>query len=231
MAITSMAHPSAPQITVGIDTHLDVHVAHACDQLGRCVATVQVPTTPTSYHDLLAWARRLGEPIAWGVEGTGAYGAGLARFLVAGGQAVLEVNRPDRQARRRRGKSDPLDAEAAARAVQAGQLTVTPKAGTGQVEMIRSLRVARASAVKARTQATNALPALLVTAPAKLREQLRGLSAIQLVRAAAQRKPGPVITPLAAAMVALGTLARRHQALSATIPIERPPSHHNGKHW
>jgi transposase len=134
MAITSMAHPSAPQITVGVDTHLDVHVAHACDQLGRCMATVQVPTTPTGYHDLLAWARGLGEPVAWGVEGTGAYGAALARFLAANGQAVLEVNRPDRQARRRRGKSDPLDAEAAARAVQAGQVTVTPKAGTGQVE-------------------------------------------------------------------------------------------------
>ena len=102
-----MAHPSAPQITVGVDTHLDVHVAHACDQLGRCMATLQVPTTPTGYHDLLVWARGLGEPIAWGVEGTGAYGAGLARFLVANGQAVLEVNRPDRQARRRRGKSDP----------------------------------------------------------------------------------------------------------------------------
>ncbi len=98
-----MAHPSAPQITVGVDTHLDVHVAHACDQLGRRMATVQVPTTPTGYHDLLAWARGLGEPVAWGVEGTGAYGAGLARFLAAGGQAVLEVNRPDRQARRRRG--------------------------------------------------------------------------------------------------------------------------------
>jgi transposase len=217
MAITSMAHPSASQLTVGVDTHLDVHVAHACDQLGRCMATVQVPTTPTGYHDLLAWAHGLGEPVAWGVEGTGAYGAGLARFLVAGGQAVLEVNRPDRQARRRRGKSDPLDAEAAARAVQAGQVTVTPKAGTGQVEMIRSLRVARATAMRARTQATNALHALLVTAPAELREQLRGLSAIQLVRAAAQLKPGPVISPLAAAMLALGILARRHQALSAEI--------------
>jgi hypothetical protein len=94
MAITSMAHPSASQITVGVDTHLDVHVAHACDQLGRCMATVQVPTTPTGYHDLLAWAHGLGEPVAWGVEGTGAYGAGLARFLAAGGQAVLESTGP-----------------------------------------------------------------------------------------------------------------------------------------
>ncbi len=217
MAITSIPHPSAPQLTVGVDTHLDVHVAHAVDQLGRCMATVSIPTTPTGYQDLLAWARGLGEPVAWGVEGTGAYGAGLARFLAAGGQAVVEVNRPDRQARRRRGKSDPVDAEAAARAVQAGRAAVMPKAGTGQVEMIRSLRVARASAIKARTQATNALHALLVTAPAELREQLRGLSAAKLVRAAAELKPGPVISPPAAAMLALGTLAHRHQALSAEI--------------
>jgi hypothetical protein len=95
-----MAHAQTPRITVGVDTHLDVHVAHACDQLGRRVDTVQVPTTPTGYYDLLAWARGLGEPVAWGVEGTGSYGAALARFLVAQGQAVLEVNRPDRQARR-----------------------------------------------------------------------------------------------------------------------------------
>jgi transposase len=212
-----MAHTATPQITVGVDTHLDVHVAHAADQLGRRVATIQVPTTPVGYQHLLAWARELGEPIAWGVEGTGCYGAALARFLVAGGQLVLEVNRPDRQARRRRGKSDPVDAQAAAKAVQAGEVTVAPKAGDGQVEMIRSLRVARQTAMRARTQAINALKALLVTAPAELREQLRGLSATRLVGAAADLEPGPITSPLAAAMLALGTLAGRHQALSAEI--------------
>ena len=160
-----MAHATAAQpITVGVDTDLDSHVAHANDQLGRRVGTRSVPTTPTGYQDLLAWARGLGQPIAWGVEGTGSYGAALARFLAANGQVVVEVNRPDRQARRRRGKSDPTDAEAAARAVQAGQATVAPKAGTGQVEMIRSLRVARQTAIRARTQAINALKALVVTA-------------------------------------------------------------------
>jgi transposase len=110
-AITSLAGTSAPRITVGVDTHLDVHVAHASDQLGCRVDTLSIPTTLTGYQDLLAWARGLGEPIAWGVEGTGSYGAALARFLAAQGQVVLEVNRPDRQARRRHGKSDPLDAE------------------------------------------------------------------------------------------------------------------------
>jgi transposase len=93
-----MAHPTAPQLTVGVDTHLDVHVAHAADHLGRRVATVQVPTTPAGYQRLLAWARGLGDPVAWGVEGTGSYGAALARFLAAQGQVVVEVNRPDRAA-------------------------------------------------------------------------------------------------------------------------------------
>jgi transposase len=212
-----MAHPTAPQLTVGVDTHLDVHVAHAADHLGRRVATVQVPTTPAGYQRLLAWARGLGDPVAWGVEGTGSYGAALARFLAAQGQVVVEVNRPDRAARRRHGKSDPVDAQAAAKAVQAGDATVVPKAGTGQVEMIRSLRVARQTAMRARTQTINALKALLVTAPAELREQLRGMSVTRLVRAAAGQEPGPITSPLAAAMLALRTLARRHQALSAEI--------------
>ena len=127
-----MAHATAAQpITVGVDTHLDLHVAHANDQLGRRLETVSIPTTPAGYQDLLAWARRLGQPIAWGVEGTGSYGAALARFLAANGQAMVEVNRCDRAARRRRGKSDPTDAEAAARAVQAGAGAV-PNAGDGQ---------------------------------------------------------------------------------------------------
>jgi len=213
-----MAHAAAAQrITIGVDTHLDLHVAHANDQLGRGVDTIQIPTTPTGYQDLLAWARRLGEVDAWGVEGTGSYGAALARFLHAAGEVVLEVNRPDRAARRRRGKSDPLDAEAAARAVQAGEVTVAPKAGTGQVEMIRSLRVARASAMRARTQAINAMKALLVTAPAELREQLRDLPAATLVAAAATLAPGKITSPLAAALLALRTLAHRHQALSVEI--------------
>jgi transposase len=157
------------------------------------------------------------------VEGTGSYGAALARFLAANGQVVLEVNRPDRQTRRRRGKSDPTDAEAAARAVQAGQATLAPKAGTGQVEMIRVLRVTRQTAIRARTQASNALKALLVTAPAELREQLRDLPAATLVAAAAALVPGPITSPLAAAMLALGTLATATKP-SASRSRPSPPS-------
>jgi transposase len=154
---------------------------------------------------------------AFGIEGTGCYGGALARFLAAQGQVVLEVNRPDRQTRRRRGKSDPLDAEAAARTVQAGEATTLPKAGTATVEMIRSLRVARATAIKARTQAINALKALLVTAPAELREQLRRRSAARLVGQAAGLQPGPLATPTAAAKLALRCLAERYQLLSAEV--------------
>jgi transposase len=212
-----MAHPAAAQVTIGVDTHLEVHVAHAVDQLGRRLDSIQTPSTPTGYAQLLTWAQALGDPVAWGVEGTGSYGAALARFLAANDQLVMEVNRPDRAARRRHGKSDPVDAQAAAKAVQAGTATVAPKTGCGQVEMIRCLRVARQTAMRARTQTINALKALVVTAPAELREQLRGLSVTQLVRAAATLEPGPITTPLAAASLALRTLAGRHQALSAEI--------------
>jgi len=212
-----MAHPAPPRVTIGVDTHLDVHVAHAGDQLGRRLGTASIPTTPAGYRNLLAWAQGLGEVEAFGIEGTGSYGAALARYLCQQGHDVFEINRPDRQARRRRGKSDPLDAAAAARTVQAGEATVVPKAGDGVVEMLRCLRVARCTAVKARTQAGNALKALVVTAPPELREQLRGLSTAKLVGTAAAFPPGKPTTLMAAAMLALRLLAVRHQALTAEI--------------
>jgi transposase len=204
--MTTMPQPAVTQVTVGVDTHADVHVAVANDGFGRHLDTTSVPTTPAGYAELLGWAQGLGQIDAWGIEGTGSFGAGLTRFLRAHGQVVVEVNRPDRAARRRRGKSDPLDAEAAARAVQGHQGSI-PKAGDGRVEMIRSLRVARATAMKARTQAINALKGLLVTAPAELREQLRGLSTVRLVQTAAALEPGPVTTPLAAARLGVRSWA------------------------
>jgi transposase len=216
--MTTMPQPMPTRVTVGVDTHADVHVAVAKDAFGRRLDATRVSTTPAGYAELLDWAQRLGQPDAWGIEGTGSFGAGLARFLRGHGQVVVEVNRPDRAARRRHGKSDPVDAEAAARAVQAREGSI-PKAGDGQVEMIRSLRVARASAMKARTQAINALKALVVTAPAELREQLRGLSTVRLVHTAAALEPGPVTTPLAAATLGLRTLGRRYQALSAELTV------------
>ena len=130
---------------------------------------------------------------------------------------MLEVNRPDRSARRRRGKSDPVDAEAAARAVLAGQVTAIPKAGDQLVEMVRCLRVARATAIEARTQAANALRALLVTAPAELREQLRALPTGRLADTAARLRPGPILTTTAATKLALRLLGERYQALDREL--------------
>ena len=218
-----MAQLEPPRVTIGVDTHGEVHVACALDQLGRHLATTRVATTPRGYRALLAWAQSLGEVEAFGVEGTGCYGAGLARFLTAYDQVVLEVNRPDRSARRRRGKSDPVDAEAAARAVLAGQATSIPKASDSIVEMVRCLRVARASAAKARTQTLNALRALVVTAPAELREQLRDLPAARLASTAARMRPGPIATPTAATKLTLRVLGQRYEALDvelATVDAE-----------
>ncbi len=208
-----MADPQPPRVTVGVDTHKDLHVAAARDQLGRRLATTQVQTTSAGYAQLLGWARSLGQVQAWGVEGTGSYGAGLARFLAAHGQRVLEVNRPDRATRRR------VDADAAARTVQAGEASGTPKAQDGTVEMLRALRVARHSAVKARTQTINAIKALLVTAPTELREQLATLPTTALIRQAATLEPGTLATPTAATMLAVGGLARRYQHLDAEIGL------------
>jgi transposase len=216
------AHHGTPRTAAAhrrVDTHKDLHVAAARDQLGRRLGTTQVPASRAGYAQLLAWAHGLGEVAAWGVEGTGSYGAGLARFLAAHGQHVVEVNRPDRQARRRRGKSDAVDADAAARAVQAGEATGTPKAQDGTVEMLRALRAARATAVKARTQAVNALKGLLVTAPDELREQLGGLPRARLVGAAAALEAGTLATPVAALRLALRGLGQRYQHLDAEIAL------------
>ena len=163
---------TAPRVTGGVDTHKDTHVAAALDELGRVLGTAMFPATPAGYRQLLAWMRGFGEVVAVGVEGTGSWGAGLARYLTANGVRVIEVTRPNRQHRRRHGKSDPADAIGAARAVLAGEATGTPKAQTGTVEAIRLLRVARRSAVKARTQAANQLHAVVDTAPAQLRQRL-----------------------------------------------------------
>jgi transposase len=130
---------------------------------------------------------------------------------------VIEVMRPNRQTRRRKGKSDPTDAEAAARAVLSAEAAGSPKAGDDLVEMIRVLRVARGSAIKARTQAINALRSLLVTAPPELRDQLRALSTTRLVGKAAQLRPGTLASPLAVSKLALRHLARRCQTLEAEI--------------
>jgi transposase len=197
-----------------------MHVAVALDQLGRRLDTDSFATTPSGYAQLEQWATELGTIAAFGVEGTGSWGAGLVRHLHATQHLVIEVNRPDRSSRRRHGKSDTLDAEAAARAVLAGTATAQPKTANGDVELIRTLMVTRRSAMKARTQTVNQLGALLVTAPAQLREQLRSISTKQLVEIVAGWRPGPQpSTALQVTKLAMRSLARRYQQLDDEIAV------------
>ena len=134
---------SVDGVILGVDTHLDLHVAVALDQLGRRLGALTAPSTTRGYERLLRWAEGFGPVRCAGIEGTSSYGAGLARHLKAAGISVVEVERPKRRHRRRNGKSDPIDAEAAARAVLAGEAVGEPKSGDGRVEMIRTLRLAR----------------------------------------------------------------------------------------
>jgi transposase len=154
----------APPVTVGVDTHLDLHVAAVVDQTGRLLGTKEFAASTRGYVALVTWAERFGAVERVGVEGTGTYGAGLARFVRAYGLQVVEVNRPDRSLRRRRGKSDPIDAQAAARSTLARVAVTIPKTREGQVEMIRVLRVARRGAMKARVAAAEQLYGVLYSA-------------------------------------------------------------------
>ena len=144
-----------PHIVGGVDTHKDHNVAVAVNMIGHVQGTARFDTTTAGYEGLHAWLSSFGPLARVGVEGTGSYGAGLTRHLEAAGVDVVEVNRPDRQLRRRRGKSDPTDAEVAARAVLSGEAGLTPKDSSSTTEALRALRVVRRSAMNNRTQAGN----------------------------------------------------------------------------
>lgn len=192
--------PQPIEVVGGVDTHTDVHQAAVIDTIGRHLATEAFPTTPEGYRRLLAWLRSHGQVLTVGMEGTGSYGAELARHLRAGQITVVEVDRPDRRARRAAGKSDPIDAYAAAIAVLSGRANGTPKDRDGTVEAIRTLRVARASAIKA------------------TREALRSLTTTELIRRLAASPPGSdPTTPAAAVKLALKRLGKRYQHLSQEI--------------
>ena len=145
------SHPGA--VVVGVDTHKAFHVAAVIDSVGGLLGSTTVPTTVAGYDRLVAWARSFGRVDRAGVEGTGSYGAGLARHMAQVGIAVIEVNRPDKSTRRRRGKTDAIDAESAARAVLAGSAQARAKSADGRVEMLRIFKLAKDSAMKSRTQA------------------------------------------------------------------------------
>lgn len=214
--MTTIAEPPA-RVTVGIDTHGEVHVAAVLDERGRLLGTESFPSTRAGHSRLERWAASFGPIDAVGIEGTGAWGAGIARHLGAEGHRVVEVDRPDRKTRHRRGKSDPIDAEAAARAVQSGTATGIPKARTGRIEAIRALRVARRSAIKARSQAAHQLHSLVSTAPDELRDELRNLRLGELVELTARFRPADPADPLQATKASLRSIARRYHHLSTEI--------------
>jgi transposase len=201
----------------GVDTHAGAHVAAVVDRAGRVLGTRSFPVTAGGYAALLAWMSGRGELAGVGVEGTGSYGAGLARYLAGRQVVVAEVTRPDRQLRRRHGKSDPVDAVAAALAALRGADCGTPKSGTGAAESVRALRAARRGAVKARTQAGNQLRDLVITAPAGVREELEGLATPARVRAAAGFGCADAADPAEGTRAAMASVARRWQHLDAEI--------------
>ncbi|MQC48045.1 MAG: IS110 family transposase [Chloroflexi bacterium] len=212
--MTHMAE-TAQRVTAGVDTHRDQHMVAVLNERGAELGVRPFPTTLAGHRSLLAWLRRFGAVERVGVEGTGTYGAGLTRFLHAAGVTVVEVNRPNRQLRRSHGKSDPVDAVAAARAAQSGAAAGEPKTRNGAVEAIRALRVARRSARRSRTTALGQMRALLVSGPDDLRETLRGSTVSKLVRTAARFRPADPTTVAGATRFALRELARRVQSLEA----------------
>lgn len=212
--------PTTVEVIGGIDTHSRTHHAAALNAAtGKLLGDQEFPATSKGYAQLLRWLSALGTVIQVGMEGTGSYGAGLCRFLQTRGITVTEVARPNRQTRRLHGKSDPLDAIAAARAVLAETATTVPKLRTGPVEAIRVLHVTRASAIKARKAAINQMHGLLASAPEPLRVKLAGPGRAALVKRCGKLRPGgsPLTDPSTAVKAMLKTLARRIDHLDAEI--------------
>jgi transposase len=204
------------EVVLGVDTHRDVHVAVALTGGGRLVASAEFPTTAAGYRAMLSWASGFGTLRRAGIECTGSYGAALSRFLVAEDVRVIEVNQPNKATRRRRGKTDTIDAESAARAVLNGEAQATAKTGNGPVEAMRLLKLARDSAVNASTKAINQLKSIIVGADPQLRESLTGLSSKKLIRHLAQLPDPDGGTQVdASAVYTLRLLARRVLALKA----------------
>lgn len=213
MTVTAL---DAPALVGGADTHADtIHVA-ALDLVGRELGDAEFATTPAGYQAALTFLTGYGTIAVVGIEGTSSYGAGLARAAQAAGIEVREVIRPEKSVRRMRGKSDPIDAYAAARAVLAGRADTAAK--DEQIEAIRALHNARRSAVKASTAAMNQIHHMLITAPVAVRERYRNLKEKALVTALAGCRPdaqGATNPTVRAVLTALKTLAKRHQFLTA----------------
>lgn len=173
----------------GVDTHKDLHVAAVVDENDEVLGTQSFATTRQGYKLMLTWMRTFGALQRIGVECTGSYGAGLLRYMQAAGVPVLEVTAPDKFDRRRRGKNDDFDAESAAHAAFAGQRTVTPRSRDGMVESLRVLKICRKTAVQARRVALQIIQTTIVCAPDHLRDALRKMTRMQLIRTLATWRP------------------------------------------
>lgn len=203
-----------PTVHGGVDTHMDVHVAAVVDDLGRLLGSRSFPTSPLGLRRLERWLTSYGTVAKVGVEGTGSYGLGLQRVLQDAGHTVVEVNRPNRQMRRARGKSDTVDAEAAARSVLAGHATATPKSRDGIVESIRVLRLAATTTRQQMSRIESQIRHLIVTSPEPIRVDLQGVSERKRIQRAAAYRPGANRDDITTATkTALRTLARQWQAL------------------
>lgn len=228
-SMTQQSHPrhettdQHEQVLLGVHTHKDVHVSAVITSTGLLLDTRSFPTTRKGYRQLLSCARVFGRIHQAGVECTGSYGADLTRYLHHEGITVTEVNQPDKAARRRHGKSDSIDAAAAARAVLSGRATATAKTTDRPVETIRLFKMAKTSAVKSRSMAINQLKAVLVAAEPALRESLAGLSNPKLLRRCSQLRPAPRSGPQAASR---HTLSASWPSESCTSPKSSTTSPH-----
>jgi transposase len=205
------------EVILGVDTHLDSHVGVVIDYRGKWLGALSVQANPTGYRELLRWAQSFGNLLRAGVEGTGTYGAGLFQLLHGHGIDVFEINRPDRSQRRCQGKSDPTDAESAARTVLSGKALAIPKSQNGSAEAMRTLSVARRSAVKARTQAINQLRALLISAPDSIRNQLWKSKPDRCVKGCAQLETLGDTVALQSLAMTLRLLAKRWLYLTTEL--------------
>jgi len=203
----------------GFDTHKDLHVAAVVDHQDRVLGTQSFPTTRQGYRLMLTWMRSFGALQRIGIESTGIYGAGLLRYIQAADVVVLEVTAPDKHDRRRRGKNDDFDAESAAHAAFTEQRKVTPRSRDGMVESLRVLKVCRKTAVQARRIALQMIQNTIVCAPDRLRDPLRNMTRMQLIRTLAAWRPD--LTAYRdieeAYRIALKSLARRYLELHDEI--------------
>jgi transposase len=211
------------RVTGGVDTHADTHVAAAIDHNGGLLGVESFPASETGYEELLVWLVSFGELERVGVEGTGSWGVGLTRFLTDHKVVVVEVDRPDRQQRRKVGKSDPTDAVSAARAALSGVATTTPKTRNGPVEQMRVLLMARRSARRQRIQTLNQLRHLVFCAPEQIRVRFKDRYKTGLVTEAANMRPSRGSDPVVyTTNLMIRNLARRIKTLNTeTAEIDR----------